>query len=119
MEKKVRDKTNVDWIQEMFVDKYHDLNLTWNLSAENTGYHSANAVVSNRDIVSTLDNLEMDSTTEQPLATIHQMIQTNKILGYQLKQFHVTKEFLARQGQEDKKATNNNDSYLTKLDPTG
>ena len=52
------------------------------------------------------------------MGTFHQMMDTNKILWYQLKQLSKTEKFLARKGQEDKNATNKNYSYLAKLNPT-
>ena len=58
-------ETNVDWIQIFFADEYHDLKITQKLSAENTGYHSANDVAPNRDITAALDNLTMAATAYQ------------------------------------------------------
>ena len=59
------------------------------------------------------------SNVGQLMSTILQLIDTNKILRDQLNKISETNEFLNRQGQEDKKSTNNNDSYLAKLDSTG
>ena len=52
------------WIgsKTFFADKYQNLNLTQKPSAGSTGYHSANAVVQNRDISTALDNPEMSAT---------------------------------------------------------
>ena len=105
---------------KQIADAYHDLKLIQKLGLGNTGYHSANYVVPNGDITSILDNLAMDVTAEQShveqlMAIIHQLMDTSKILGEQLKQIAKTKAFLDRQGQEDKKTTNNKYSYLEKL----
>ena len=47
------------WIgfKYFFADDYHNFNLTQKLSAGQTGYHSANAMVLTRDIAYLLDNL--------------------------------------------------------------
>ena len=81
----------MDWVQDFFADKYHDLNLTQNLSEGQTGYHSVSAVVPTRDITSKFDNPTMAVTAEQihiyqPMAKIIQLTDTNKILGGQTKQ---------------------------------
>ena len=101
------------WIgfKHFFVDEYHDLNITHNMSAGQMGYHSVNDVVPTGDITSALDNLEMYATAEQShvdhdMATIFQLTETNKILGDQIKQLSETNAILDRQGQEDKNATN-------------
>ena len=89
--------------------------LTQELSAVNTVYHIKNSLFPNRYIASALDNLEMAATTDQShvgqlMEKICQLMDTNRILGEQLKQYPKTNACLDRQGQEDKKATNNNDS---------
>ena len=55
------------WIgfKKIPADDYHGLNITQKLSAENTGYHSANDMVPNGDIASALDNLEMTAIEDQ------------------------------------------------------
>ena len=50
---------------------------------------------------------------------ILQLTNINKILGVQLEELSKTNAFLDRQGQEDKNTNNKNDSYLSKMDPTG
>ena len=107
-----------------FADEHHNLNITKKLGEENTRSHSKNAVIPNGKIASALDNLAMYSTAYQShvenlMKTIRQLMYTNKILRNQIKQLAETNSFLARQGKEDKKATRNDDSYLTKLDPAG
>ena len=57
------------------------------------------------------------SFVDEMMATILQLADTNKIFGDQIKQLDETSAFLAKKFQEDKKATNNNDSYLAKLYP--
>ena len=71
------------------------------MSSGNTGYHSADTTVPNRDIVSALDNPTMASTAnqihvDQLTATICQLVETNKILGDKLKQLAETNVSLAR-----------------------
>ena len=46
-------------------DDYPDLNLTQNMSAGNTGYHSVNGLVPNRDIASNMGNVKMNATIDQ------------------------------------------------------
>ena len=86
MEGKVRKQTNMDWVQYFFTDKYHDVKLTKNLSARQTGHHSANSVIPTRDICSALDNLEMSATADQShvdqlMKKIYLLTDTNNILG--------------------------------------
>ena len=76
------------------------------------------------DTTSNLDKLEMDATTDQNhvdqmMKKICQLTKTNKILGDRIKKTGKKNAILSRQGQKDKKPTNKNESYLTKLDPTG
>ena len=124
MEKK--DVNQKMWIgfKKFFANEYHDLNLTQNLSVVHRGYHSVNAVVPTGDIVSTLDNLAADATEEQShvvqiVANICRLKEKNKILGNQINQLSKTNKILASQGQEEKNPAKTNESYLTKLDPTG
>ena len=90
MEEKSSQRTNMDWVQYFFTDEYHDLKLTHNMSAGQTGYHTANSVVPTGDTTSTLDKLEMDATTDQNhvdqmMKKICQLTKTNKILGDRIK----------------------------------
>ena len=71
----------------MFVYEYKDLKLTQNPSTGNIEYHSANTVVQNREITSTLDNLSIAATmnhkyVDQLMETIHHLMETNKIYWY-------------------------------------
>ena len=71
-----------------------------------------NGVVPTGDITSVLDNLEMDTTsdqshTDQMMARLFQMMDTNKILEDKIKQLSKRNAILVRQGQKDKKATKN------------
>ena len=103
------------WIgfKSFFVDKYQSLKITQKLRAGQTGYYSMYTVVPAGGIASALDRLEMAATTDQihvgqMMATIHQLTETNKIRGDQIKQLSETNVILDRQGQEDKKTTNKN-----------
>ena len=78
--------------KNIFVEEYHDLKLTQNLSARKTGYHSAKNVVPNGDIYSALENMEITAAADQRhldqmMEAIHQLMETNKILKKQLKNF--------------------------------
>ena len=89
---------------KVFVDEYHNLKLTQKLSAVNKVYHSAKNVFPNGYIASTLDKLTIATTTDQNnvhwrMATIRHLIDSNMILGDQLKQLSETNEFLSRQFQ--------------------
>ena len=69
----------MDWVQDFFKNKYRNLKLTQNVSAEHTWYQSANAVVLTKDIASTLDHLSKESTADQiyiyqVMATIYQLM---------------------------------------------
>ena len=64
MEKKYREQKNIDWDQDFSADEYHNLKITQNLSAEQMGYQSENAVVPIGDIASVLDNFELSATAE-------------------------------------------------------
>ena len=62
------------------------------------------------DISSTLDNLAMAATADQShmnhmMEAIRHLMETNNILGYQIKQLTKTNAVWSRQGQEDKKAS--------------
>ena len=79
------------WVQYYFADEYRNLKITQKLSAGQIGYHIANTVVLTGDIASNLDNLAMVATTYQShvkklMATILQLMDTNNILRYQIKQ---------------------------------
>ena len=75
------------------------------------------------DIASALDNMTMSASADQSpvgqlMAKTFQLAETNNILGVQLKQLSEKNQFLARQCKKGIKATNNNDLYLVKMDPT-
>ena len=91
VEKKGHEQVNVDKLEKIFTDKYHDLNLTQNPSAGQTGY----TVVPTEDIVSVLNRLTMAATADivhinQVMATIKHLEETNKTPGKQIKQISAT-----------------------------
>ena len=74
-----------------FVDEYHNIKITQKLSTGQMGRCSTNYMFLMGDIPSTLDKLNMAATAnqrhaEQMMGTIHQMTDTNKILGEQINQ---------------------------------
>ena len=115
---------NLYWVQAFFADKYHDLNISQNLSVGQTRYHSANDVVSIMGIASALDNLTLYATLEhihmdQLVVTTHQLKETNKILRDHTKNLDETKKILESHLQDKEKTSNKNESYLEKLEPDG
>ena len=75
----------------VFADKYYDLKITQKTSTGHTGYHSVNAVVPTRYIISTLDNLTLAVTADQShvehlTKKIRHLMDMNNILGYHIKQ---------------------------------
>ena len=86
------------WVQYYFADEYRNLKITQMLSAGQIGYYIANTVVLTGDIASNLDNLAMVATTyqshvEKLMATILQLMDTNNILRYQIKQLDKKMQF--------------------------
>ena len=109
MDEKSREQKNVDWFQDFFVEKYQDLKIAQKMSAGQMGYHSTKSVVPIRNIASILDKISLYRTVDKShmghlMETILQLIETNKILGYQIKQLTKTNKILAMPGREEKKA---------------
>ena len=94
-------------MKKFFADKYHLLKLTQKLSAGNTRYHSVNVVVPTKDIASALDNLTLATTMDnihmdQMMPTTLEMIEINRILGYQIKHMANTNAIMKRQVHDEK-----------------
>ena len=62
---KSHEQKNVDWVQEFFAGLYQKLKIAQKLSAWQTGYHSANAMVPTGYIAYALYNLAIAATADQ------------------------------------------------------
>ena len=90
-----------------FEDVYHNLKHTQKLSAGQMGYHSTNDVVQTGDIISAHDTLSLITISNQIhvdnlISKIYQLMDTNNILRYHIKQLVETNRIQDRQGKEEK-----------------
>ena len=101
------------WIgfNNVFADKYNNLKLNQRVSEGQTGYRISNDVVLFGDIASALNYVALDTTLyqshmDQLVTEIIYLEETNKILGYHIKQLSKTNVILSRQEQDEKKSSN-------------
>ena len=95
------------WINQFILGKYYELKLKQNIHYGKMGYHITNKVAPKEDIESEIDSLAMDTTANQGhvnqfMATIHQVTETNQILGKHIKYISAMNYILIKQNQGGK-----------------